>query len=86
MAKESDHSDNWGGARPGAGRPTRKKVPSTEQIGFKITKGELELVKEFSQKGESRHQAARRILLEALRKMKGDDGGEEKKDPPPFIP
>lgn len=57
-----------GGARPGAGRPLKKGVPASERVIFRLTPDEIELLKGECQEGESPNQAARRVLLGALRK------------------
>ena len=55
-----------GGVRPGAGRPTKGKVPASDRVIFLLTPKETTLLEKFRQEGESTNQTARRVLLEVL--------------------
>lgn len=56
-----------GGAREGAGAPTRRKHgASTHRVIYQITELEAQAIEAAAEEGESIHQAARRLALEAI--------------------
>lgn len=55
-----------GGARPGAGAPAKMGEPATERLAFRITPTQAAALDDRMQEGESRNQAARRLLLDLL--------------------
>lgn len=57
---------NWGGAREGAGGPTIMGEPASERLAFRITKQQAKAIDAMRHPGESRNQAARRILLDTI--------------------
>lgn len=68
----SERSGNWGGARPGAGRPSLGKGKSVV-VGFKVAAKDAKRLEVLSRAGESIHAAARRLMLEAMAAEEGSD-------------
>lgn len=70
LDKLKETSNRWGGARSGAGRPSSQdlgKGPAKVSVGFRLTEEYADLVESQRQEGESLSQAARRLLMEALK-------------------
>lgn len=64
----TEQLSGWGGARPNSGRPELpKEEKASEKIFYRIKPAELRALTQMCQEGESPNQAARRILLEAIK-------------------
>ncbi len=59
-----------GGHRQGAGRPLLGDAPTSERVIFRLTQEQRQLLEEHTMSDESPNQAARRLLLHALRQKK----------------
>jgi len=65
-SRERRKANGWGGARKGAGGPTKMGTPATKQIAYRITEDQAATLEAHMQEGESRNQTARRLLLQQL--------------------
>lgn len=60
--KMTDQHNNWGGVRPGAGRPKKPEKDLRKMKSMRATDDEWELIKEFSKIVKKDPERAKRMM------------------------